>query len=768
MTDTVLVEGITPFGHIVELDDCGDEPTLDRSIRSNWVERTGGLPCKINEVAKDLHYERGMAIGHAIEVAVGVNRDWCHGHNPGGWSAGHKVKPKTQAAGCAAAAEWEARKAMAHASGGSKKKLDEEDEGLGLITFRDRSGAVHTKPMVSDRHYFNSIPGYVPIEHQERERIVAEYTGKAKATAKKPKKPKRRDASVTETSTDTIDFTPVEDGAVDEEGIELASFSDKPWDGSASRFGSTEAYCSSCLIDNNPAGQPKSQSKCHLPIKEPGGAINKAAIRSALARVNQVKDISAEQRASARSRLQSLARQAGIGGSDSKKTMSEHFADWLRAGLALFASEGASEEEEGVTDDAVEANSPGAGEPAHAPDAGGDEGGIPGGVPEVTAADATADAEGTEGETPVNLAYQLPLTEWPAYELESPDEGKRRFKRAILPVGAKINYEKGGVKKTLNFTRDLLDRMIANAKDKAFAQVPFLAMHPKDPAVNPDHYYGEVVGLDRDDAWLYGIFETTERGAKLLQENPKLPVSVGFFENYFRRADEKKFGPTLQHVAATYTPYVPSLGDGWAKVLSEENEADEVVDLTGAHYGASDEPGKESGPVSATPTHEETREGVPDEMEQTPEARETQQVVTLEDFEATKAELAETRRILREQSVERMLDGYASIEVDGKRFAMPPAKRKAFKAILSALEGSENDPIVLSASGASVKEDDPLGFSEALTPWEAIPLGEEGSNDVTPVDDNDDDAKEARIQALADEQEISWAEAAIQSGEGVF
>ena len=58
---------------------------------------------------------------------------------------------------------------------------------------------------------------------------------------------------------------------------------DKAWDGSASRFPSTEAYCSSCLIDLNEAGKDKTQSNCKLPIREPGGAINKNALGAAAA-----------------------------------------------------------------------------------------------------------------------------------------------------------------------------------------------------------------------------------------------------------------------------------------------------------------------------------------------------------------------------------------------------------------------------------------------------------------------------------------------------
>lgn len=58
---------------------------------------------------------------------------------------------------------------------------------------------------------------------------------------------------------------------------------DKAWDGSASRWPSTESYCKSCLLDTNPPGEKKVQSNCKLPIREPDGTINKNALGAASA-----------------------------------------------------------------------------------------------------------------------------------------------------------------------------------------------------------------------------------------------------------------------------------------------------------------------------------------------------------------------------------------------------------------------------------------------------------------------------------------------------
>ena len=73
--------------------------SLDRSPKANWVERAGGLPRYINDIAHDLHTERGMTISRAIATAVSKVKKWAAG--------GDNVKPDTRAKAAAALAEWE-------------------------------------------------------------------------------------------------------------------------------------------------------------------------------------------------------------------------------------------------------------------------------------------------------------------------------------------------------------------------------------------------------------------------------------------------------------------------------------------------------------------------------------------------------------------------------------------------------------------------------------------------------------------------------------
>jgi len=84
--------------------------------------------------------------------------------------------------------------------------------------------------------------------------------------------------------------------------------SEEPWDGSASRF-TPEQWHASCILHTH-TGAPKSKSECKLPIKEPGGAINRAAVHAAAARFNQV-DAPSEAKQKAKAALRSAYKQIG-------------------------------------------------------------------------------------------------------------------------------------------------------------------------------------------------------------------------------------------------------------------------------------------------------------------------------------------------------------------------------------------------------------------------------------------------------------------------
>jgi hypothetical protein len=111
--------------HLEEVESAA-YPGLDRSAKENWVDKAGGLPSYIERIAKHLHYEKGMTIGHAIATAVNTVKRWCQGgtvSKTGGAEGSHGVSAKTKAQACAAVAAWEKKK------GGAKIKEAEWDDG---------------------------------------------------------------------------------------------------------------------------------------------------------------------------------------------------------------------------------------------------------------------------------------------------------------------------------------------------------------------------------------------------------------------------------------------------------------------------------------------------------------------------------------------------------------------------------------------------------------------------------------------------------------
>lgn len=82
--------------------------------------------------------------------------------------------------------------------------------------------------------------------------------------------------------------------------------SDKPWSGSSANYRDAAAYCDACLVDTN-TGRDKIVAECKLPVKEPGGAINRNAAHNAAARINQL-DAPADAKKAAAARLVAIYR----------------------------------------------------------------------------------------------------------------------------------------------------------------------------------------------------------------------------------------------------------------------------------------------------------------------------------------------------------------------------------------------------------------------------------------------------------------------------
>lgn len=348
------------------------------------------------------------------------------------------------------------------------------------------------------------------------------------------------------------------------------------------------------------------------------------------------------------------------------------------------------------------------------------------------------------------VVYQLPVV------LSDPIElGVARLKKPLLPVGKQINYERDGVKKVIDFSPELLSKMAKNVKRKAFDNVPLLAWHPDSSKVRPEDYFGELVDAEVDDKWLWGVFDLTERGAQLVSDNPNLPTSVGYDEKYHRKGDDKKFGPSIFHVATTYRPAVPGLG-GWVPVeLSDEAE---VVDLTEAKY--LDQTRKEADSVSEVETPEIKQEEVK-------VTEESASVVSLEEFNALKEELevklAEERKArqataleLEEQRVDKRLETEFAKVIPAFRDEVKPIILSSAKGTeIQLSEGDDTESLgermwrILTMVRDSDKQGKELTYE----------LGEVTRGDVEPTTGDPETDLGKRIDVLMAEKEIDYGKA---------
>lgn len=113
LLNEVLAECAPEPEHVLEEVSSKTLPSLDRSPKKNWVDKAGGLPSYIDRIARHLHSEKGMTIGHAIATAVNVVKKMCAAGDVN-FPGKQNVNPKSRAEACAAVASWEKKKAGAH------------------------------------------------------------------------------------------------------------------------------------------------------------------------------------------------------------------------------------------------------------------------------------------------------------------------------------------------------------------------------------------------------------------------------------------------------------------------------------------------------------------------------------------------------------------------------------------------------------------------------------------------------------------------------
>jgi hypothetical protein len=101
-----------------------------------------------------------------------------------------------------------------------------------------------------------------------------------------------------------------------------------------------------------------------------------------------------------------------------------------------------------------------------------------------------------------------------------------------------------------------------------------------------ERFGGQVAAMQlRNDGLWIGL-DPTERGEKVLRDNPNLGVSARIVEGY-SRADGKFYPKAVQHVLATLDPRIPGLG-GWSAVEAA-NDVAVTIDLSGAQFSGEEE-----------------------------------------------------------------------------------------------------------------------------------------------------------------------------------
>lgn len=223
--------------------------------------------------------------------------------------------------------------------------------------------------------------------------------------------------------------------------------------------------------------------------------------------------------------------------------------------------------------------------------------------------DALEDSEGEQdaGESEEEVEGREAALAEPVYRLpielsKAEETDKGLFKKTLFHIGRKVKYGD----RFLDLSLDAAKKMLANLKEKAYDQVPLLSHHPQDKAQEVFAYLGELKDAAIEGDKVVGFFDLTKRGKELVEENPNLGTSIGYHEDYHRKNDGRKFGPTLQHVATTFKPHINGL-EPW-ELVQMSSEA-EVVDLTGEEF-TPQEPRKERDPVSEVVADQENREEV--------------------------------------------------------------------------------------------------------------------------------------------------------------
>jgi hypothetical protein len=168
-----------------------------------------------------------------------------------------------------------------------------------------------------------------------------------------------------------------------------------------------------------------------------------------------------------------------------------------------------------------------------------------------------------------------------------------KWRKKLLPVG-EIKY-KG---RTLKFTPDYLGGLVSAFKQRAYDQVPFQLAGDENKHTNDvERTGGQITDMILEPDGLWIEMHPTERGKRVLTDNPGVGVSARIVEGY-DRSDGKFFPRAIQHVLGTLDPRIPGMG-GW-QAVEAANDVQVTVDLSGEVFA-----GKESGMPDLDPDQQE-------------------------------------------------------------------------------------------------------------------------------------------------------------------
>ena len=135
------------------------------------------------------------------------------------------------------------------------------------------------------------------------------------------------------------------------------------------------------------------------------------------------------------------------------------------------------------------------------------------------------------------------------------EESGHLWRKQVLPIG-EVDYRGW---RTIDFTKDYLDRLVEAFDEGAYDRVPFqLADESGQHTSDPAQWRGDVLKLEVVADGLDILVTVTEQGSDVLRRDPALGAAPRIIEDY-HRADGRVFPAAIQHILGTRDPLITGL-----------------------------------------------------------------------------------------------------------------------------------------------------------------------------------------------------------------